>query len=251
MNLDLALHLSVRDRQREFQLALAVRSDAPVLALFGPSGGGKSLSLQAVAGLLRPQAGHVRVAGRTLFDREAGIDLPPERRGLGYLFQQYALFPHLTVRDNIGFGLRRWGQRLTSAQQARVAALIDAFGLGGLEASYPARLSGGQQQRVALARALVCEPSLLLLDEPFAALHAPLRRQLRAELASVLAAWQIPALLVSHDLEDVMALAQAVLPIDQGRSGTLLPLDTEAARAAARAQLEPPLTEAALPRWRP
>lgn len=249
--IEVALELRVSDARRSFQLELGFRSEAPVLALFGPSGGGKSLSLQAVAGLLRPQAGLVRVAGRTLFDSAAGIDLPPERRGLGLVFQQYALFPHLTVRDNIGFGLRRWGQRLSVAQKDRVDALIEAFGLDGLADSLPATLSGGQQQRVALARALACEPQLLLLDEPFAALNAQLRRQLRAELASVLAAWRIPALLVSHDLDDVLALAQAVLPIAQGRAGSLLPLGSEAEREAALAQLEPPALEQALPRWRP
>jgi molybdate transport system ATP-binding protein len=244
--IDLELQLTVRDRHRAFALDVRLHSSAPVVALYGPSGGGKSLTLQAVAGLLRLQAGHVRVAGRTLAD--ASVHLPPERRGLGFVAQHYALFPHLSVRDNIGFGLRRWGQHLSATQRQRVDGLIDAFGLQGLGDSRPASLSGGQRQRVALARALACEPKLLLLDEPFAALNPMLRRQLRQELASVLAAWGIPALLVSHDLDDVMALAQAVLPIDGGRSGALLPLTSEAERAAARAQLEPPL-DAPLPRW--
>jgi molybdate transport system ATP-binding protein len=249
--IDVNIGLRVGDARRSFSLVLDFRSEAKVLALFGPSGGGKSLTLQAVAGLLRPQSGHVRVAGRSLFDAVQGIELPPERRGLGLVFQQYALFPHLSVRDNIGFGLRRWGQRLSAAQRQRVDALIEAFGLDGLGDSRPATLSGGQQQRVALARALACEPQLLLLDEPFAALNAQLRRQLRAELASVLAAWKIPALLVSHDLDDVMALAQAVLPVADGRGGALLPLGSEAEREAARSLLEPPQGLASLPRWLP
>lgn len=250
--IDVALQLAVSDAHRRFALDVAFRSDAPVLALYGPSGGGKSLTLQAVAGLLRPQGGHVRVAGRSLFDAAQRIDLPTERRGLGYLFQQYALFPHLSVRQNIGFGLRRWGQRLQPAQQQRVDALIEAFGLAGTANSLPATLSGGQQQRVALARALACEPQLLLLDEPFAALNTRLRRQLRTELAQVLAAWKLPALLVSHDLDDVMALAQAVLPIEAGRAGAPLPLRNEAEREAARALLEPPLPSDEAPlRWLP
>ena len=248
--IDLDFRLRVGDRHRQFDLALCLQTQAPVVALYGASGGGKSLSLQAVAGLLRPQSGHMRVAGRTLYDAAQGLHLPPEQRGLGFVAQHYALFPHLSVRDNIGFGLRRWGQRLQATQRARVEGLLDAFGLEALADSRPHTLSGGQRQRVALARALACAPGLLLLDEPFAALNPMLRRQLRAELAAVLAAWKIPALLVSHDLDDVMALAQAVLPIEAGRSGSVLPLSTDAERYAARTALEPPLPPpATLPRW--
>jgi molybdate transport system ATP-binding protein len=216
--IDLALQLAVSDRHRRFALDVAFRCEAPVLALFGPSGAGKSLTLQAMAGLLRPDAGHVRLAGRTLFDSRAGVHLAPEQRGLGYLFQHYALFPHLTVRENVAFGLTTWRRRRLPADgAARVDALLQSFGLHGAAHSRPATLSGGQQQRVALARALACEPRALLLDEPFAALNPLLRRQLRNELAAARQRAGVPMVIVTHDVDDVLALADQVVLIDEGR----------------------------------
>ena len=186
VRIDVAVQLSVADRTRSFDLSARLSTDAAFVALYGPSGSGKSLSLQAIAGLLRPRAGHVRIGGRTLFDAQAGIDLPPPQRRIGYLFQHYALFPHLSVRENLAFGLTSWRQRrLTEAQRARVDGLLERFGLQSMADSRPATLSGGQQQRVALARALACEPDLLLLDEPFAALNPMLRDELRGELQQV------------------------------------------------------------------
>jgi molybdate transport system ATP-binding protein len=215
--IDLALRLAVGDAHRRFSLDLSLSTDAPVVALHGPSGAGKSLTLQAIAGLLRPQAGHVRVGADTLFDHARGVDLPPEARGLGYLFQHYALFPHLDVRQNIGFGLSRWWGRPSAADTRRVDELIESFGLQGLARSRPATLSGGQQQRVALARALACQPRLLLLDEPFAALHPSLRAGLREELRATIARWQVPAILITHDPEDVLALADLACAVEDGR----------------------------------
>ncbi|KQY81565.1 ATP-binding cassette domain-containing protein [Pelomonas sp. Root1444] len=214
--IDIALKLSVSDARRRFDLDIAFESDAPFVALYGPSGAGKSLTLQAMAGLLPVRAGHVMLGGRVLLDTAAGIDLPPQARGIGYLFQHYALFPHLSVRDNIAFGLTDWWRRLTPADAARVDELIESFGLAGLARSKPATLSGGQQQRVALARALACKPQVLLLDEPFAALHTTLRRQLREELRELRRRLGIPALIVSHDAEDVKALAEEVFILDGG-----------------------------------
>ncbi|MGQ3051310.1 MAG: ABC transporter ATP-binding protein [Roseateles sp.] len=219
--IDIALSLSVSDAgarpQRRFDLDIAFATDAPFVALYGPSGAGKSLTLQAMAGLLPVRAGHVRLNGRTLLDTAAGIDLAAEVRGVGYLFQHYALFPHLSVRDNIAFGLTSWRQRLKADDAARVDELIESFGLTAMAGSRPAALSGGQQQRVALARALACKPQVLLLDEPFAALHSALRRELRAELKRVRAQWGIPAMMVSHDADDVIALADEVYLFDGGR----------------------------------
>lgn len=217
--IDIAIQLQLHDRHaaaRRFTLDVAFASSAQVVALYGPSGAGKSVTLQAVAGLLSPQAGHVRVAGRTLFDSTAGVNVPAHQRRLGYVFQQYALFPHLNVEQNIGFALHRWG-RLNGAARQRVAELIDAFGLAGTARSRPATLSGGQQQRVALARALAAEPDLLLLDEPLTALHPELREALRDELAQVLRRWQVPVLLITHDAEDVLALADAAVMLQAGR----------------------------------
>ncbi|KQW42286.1 MULTISPECIES: ATP-binding cassette domain-containing protein [unclassified Roseateles] len=214
--IDIALKLSVSDTRRRFDLDIAFATDAPFVALYGPSGAGKSLTLQAMAGLLPVRAGHVKLNGRVLLDSAAGIALPPEARGVGYLFQHYALFPHLSVRDNIAFGLTSWRRRLQPEDAARVDELIEAFGLATLARSKPATLSGGQQQRVALARALACNPQVLLLDEPFAALHSALRRELRDELKRVRARWGIPAVMVSHDADDVVALAEEVFLFDGG-----------------------------------
>ena len=235
--IDVQLHAEVRDRHRQFTLQMAFASEAPVVALFGPSGAGKSLTLQAIAGLLRPSAGHVRVAGRTLFDSHAGIDLPPEARGVGCVFQHYALFPHLTVRQNVAFGLSSWRRRPGRGVQERVDALLEAFGLGPLASSRPETLSGGQRQRVALARALACEPQLLLLDEPFAALNPQLRKQLRAELRDCVQRWQVPALLITHDVDDVLALANQACCVDGGRVTRVIDLD----RGTQREQLLPAL----------
>jgi len=233
--IDIRLQLSVSDARRRFELDIAFATDAPFVALYGPSGAGKSLTLQAMTGLLPVQAGHVKLNGRTLLDTTARINLAPEARGVGYLFQHYALFPHLSVRDNIAFGLTSWRQRLKADDAARVDALIESFGLTAMARSKPATLSGGQQQRVALARALACQPQVLLLDEPFAALHTTLRRQLRAELREVQQRLGIPAVLVSHDPEDVVALADDVFLLDGGSVQRRLKASDPGLRAALEA----------------
>jgi molybdate transport system ATP-binding protein len=216
--IDVDLKLSVADRNRRFDLAVRFATDAPFAALYGPSGSGKTLTLQAIAGLLRPASGHIRLDGRTLFDSKAGIDIKPPQRRIGYLLQDYALFPHLSVRENVAFGLTSWRQRkLSEEARARVQSLLESFDLARLAESRPATLSGGQQQRVALARALACEPQVLLLDEPFASLNPMLRSSLREELAAVRRQWGIPALMITHDIEDVLALADVAFVYDSGQ----------------------------------
>jgi molybdate transport system ATP-binding protein len=239
--IDLALQLQLADGRRRFALDIAFRSDAPVVALYGPSGAGKSLTLQAMAGLLRPQRGHVRVGGRTLFDSQAGVDVPADQRGVGYLFQHYALFPHLSVRDNVAFGLTSWRRRLAPADAARVEQLLASFGLAGLAAARPGKLSGGQQQRVALARALACQPQALLLDEPFAALNPMLRQSLRDELRAVHQRVGIPLVMITHDIDDVLALADVAYLVDGGRVRREVNLDQGSARDpdSARRELLP------------
>jgi molybdate transport system ATP-binding protein len=185
-----------------------------VLVLFGPSGAGKTTALRAVAGLLQPLKGHIEIGGRTVYNSEQRVWVAPHQRRVGYLTQQYHLFPHLTVAGNIGYGLPRWA---SSNPKERVRELVQTFHLEGLEGRRPPELSGGQQQRVALARALAPRPDALLLDEPFAALDAELRRTLRKELRSILAESNIPVMLVTHDREEALALGDAVQVINEGR----------------------------------
>ena len=247
--IDIHLDATVSDGARQFALAMRFVSDAPVIALYGPSGGGKSMTLQAIAGLLAAQHGHVRIGSRVLFDSEQRIDVPPEQRGIGYLFQHYALFPHLSVRENVAFGLTDWRRRRLSCDDARrVDELLDAFGLGALTASRPATLSGGQQQRVALARALACRPRLLLLDEPFAALNPLLRDDLRRQLADVFARWQMPVVMITHDIDDVLALADVAFVVERGSVVREVDVRRGEARAATVRALVPGRPAAAEPR---
>jgi molybdate transport system ATP-binding protein len=216
--IDVDITLSVSDGRRRFDLAARFATDAPFLALYGPSGAGKTLTLKAIAGLIAPDSGHVRLAARTLFDSAAGVALPAPARKTGYLFQNFALFPHLCVRDNVAFGLRTWHRRgLSAADREHVQSLLETFQLANLAESRPHSLSGGQQQRVALARALACRPAVLLLDEPFAALDTMLRRALRTDLAAVRRRWGIPALMITHDIDDVLELADVVCVFESGR----------------------------------
>jgi len=216
--IDLNIQLSLREAHRRFDLDVRLQTGADFSVLYGASGSGKTTTLQAIAGLQRPGSGYIRVADQTFFDGSAGINVPARQRRIGYLFQQYALFPHLTVRANVQFGLTQWHRRQpTPAQRDRVDGLLESFGLSAMADSRPRALSGGQQQRVALARALACEPRLLLLDEPFAALNAMLRNSLRAELAATCRQWKVPVLMISHDLEDVLQLAQTAFVYEAGR----------------------------------
>lgn len=214
---DVAIRKTVGSGAERFGLDVAFRSEAQRLVLFGPSGAGKSLTLNAIAGLLRPDAGRVRVGDTMLFDAARNIDLPAEQRSLGYVFQEYALFPHLTVRQNVAFSARKgWRNPSRDIVDAEVERWLAALGLSGLAGRYPDQLSGGQRQRAALARALVSAPRALLLDEPFAALDAPLRRRLRAELVELQARIAIPMLLITHDEDDVAGFAGDLVQIEAG-----------------------------------
>ena len=193
-----------------FELDLAA---GEVLALFGPSGSGKTTVLRCVAGLERPQAGSISADGVVWFDAGRGVSLPSQRRRVGYVPQGYALFPHLSVRANIGYGVIGVGR---AERERRVARLIDAVGLGGLEGRRPSELSGGERQRVAVGRALATEPVLLLLDEPLSALDEATRADVRSALAETVRRAGTAALLVSHDPTDVLALADRVAVIVDG-----------------------------------
>jgi molybdate transport system ATP-binding protein len=224
MKWDVAVRKTMGADAHRFALDVSFVSDASRLVLFGPSGAGKSLTLKAVAGLLRPDTGHVRSNGRTLFDAAAKINIPAEERRLGYLFQEYALFPHLTVRQNVAFGSQTgWRNPVGEVRSEAVDRWMTAFELGGLAKRFPDQLSGGQRQRTALARALVANPQALLLDEPFAALDAPLRSRLRGELTELQAISGLPMILITHDNADVDAFAEQVVHIEAGRPVTVPP----------------------------
>jgi molybdate transport system ATP-binding protein len=214
------VHLQRRLHHGDSRFALDVRfaSRAQRLVLFGPSGAGKTQTLRMVAGISRPDAGHVRVAGRTLYDAAAGVALSPQARQLACVFQDYALFPHLTVRQNIAFSRHRgWRNPPRRGRDEAVERWIERLHLQAVADHHPHQISGGQRQRTALARALVSEPAALLLDEPFAALDTALRRRLRSELLELQTQLQLPLLLITHDDEDVAVLAQQVVVLDAGR----------------------------------
>jgi molybdate transport system ATP-binding protein len=207
------LEVEIMRRFEGFALDVAFTSPTPITALIGPSGSGKSLTLRAVAGAMRPDCGRIVLDGEPLFDDQRGVDLPPQRRHVGYVPQHYALFPHLNVVGNVAFGLRN--ARAENGQE-RVSRMIEIVGLAGMERRYPRELSGGQQQRVALARALILEPRILLLDEPFSALDTTIRSALRDELRALQDQLGFRALLVTHDPEDLV-LAGRCFTYEHGR----------------------------------
>ena len=209
-----SLELDIRRRLGEFELDLRLVSSCRRIAILGASGAGKSQLLRVLAGLERPDDGRIALNGRLLFDRQRGIDLPLRQRRLGLVYQNHALFPHLSVAQNVGFGLSHLP---ADQRRLRVLAQLQRVGLLALADAYPGELSGGQQQRVALSRALAIEPDVLLLDEPFSAQDTYLRRQLQQQLADLLQEGQVPALLVTHDLEEAYRLSDDLMVIDQGR----------------------------------
>ncbi|HEY3366168.1 MAG TPA: ABC transporter ATP-binding protein [Symbiobacteriaceae bacterium] len=197
-----------------FRLDVHLETQAQVLALFGPSGSGKSLTLQCIAGLLKPDAGTIQIGEACVFDAAARIDVPPRDRNVGYVFQNYALFPHLTAAQNVAYGLHRLPRQ---ERAGRVQDALKSVQLHELADRLPAQLSGGQQQRVALARALVTRPSILLLDEPFAALDSIVRGELHHELVQLLRELGIPTLLVTHQLDEAYALSREIAVYEAGR----------------------------------
>jgi molybdate transport system ATP-binding protein len=204
--------------ERRFTLDVSFATTNQRVVLFGPSGAGKSLTLQAIAGLQHPDEGTITLNGAALFDSARGIDLKPQLRSFAYLFQDYALFPHLNVRQNIAFGLHPgWLNPRARVRHPEVDYWLNALDLHGVAGNHPAQLSGGQKQRVALARALVAQPQLLLLDEPFSALDYALRQRMRRELSDLQTRLDIPMLLITHDPDDVAAFGDQVVQIIDGR----------------------------------
>ncbi|MGE4353926.1 MAG: sulfate/molybdate ABC transporter ATP-binding protein [Oscillospiraceae bacterium] len=210
------LSVNIQKTLGKFQLDVAFEADGGVLALLGASGCGKTMTLKCIAGIEKPDSGFIRLGDKTLFDSEKGINLPPQKREVGYLFQDYALFPNMTVFRNISAGAMHLTRR---DRDCAAKEIISSYGLSGLENLRPHQLSGGQKQRVALARILVGAPSLLLLDEPFTALDSALRWQMELELKSALSGFEGPAVFVSHNREEVYRICDNVCVITSGKSG--------------------------------
>ena len=214
----MALTARIKKRYGDFLLDVAFTAgDGERLALLGASGSGKSVTLKCLAGIHRPDEGRIEVDGRVLFDSASGVDLSPQRRHVGYLFQQYALFPNMTVEQNIAVGVRDRAQR-----REEVPRLIRLLRLEGQEKKRPGQLSGGQQQRVALGRILASQPDVILLDEPFSALDSHLKWQLELELQDLLAQFPGPVVWVSHDLGEVWRGCPRVCVLDGGRASPVM-----------------------------
>jgi molybdate transport system ATP-binding protein len=212
------LNKRLQQGSSRFELDVEFSCSEQRVVLFGPSGAGKTQTLRLIAGITRPDAGRVCVAGRLLHDSAQGVMLTPQQRRLATMFQDYALFPQLTVRQNIAFGCQTgWRNPGREAKHPEVEAWIERFQLQAVASHQPHQLSGGQRQRTALARALVSKPTALLLDEPFAALDQRLRHQLRDELLALQADLQIPLLLITHDDDDVRCIAERVVHLHGGR----------------------------------
>jgi len=209
----MSLEVAIEKRLQDFKLAVEFKADGAPLGLLGSSGSGKTMTLRAIAGLETPDCGRIVLHGRVLFDSDARINVPARARRIGLLFQNFALFPHLSVAENIAFGLRRLAPE---ERNRRVAAQLAAAHLAGMENRYPATLSGGEQQRVALARALAIEPAALLLDEPFSALDTHLRGALERHLRETLARYGGSTLFVSHNLEEAYRVCGEIAVLSRG-----------------------------------
>lgn len=208
------LEVRVRHRLAAFELDVSFRTEGGITALFGPSGAGKSLTLRHVAGLATADAGRIALGDHVLFDSGQAIHVPPRNRDVGLVFQDYALFPHLSVGSNVAYALSGWPR---SRREERVEELLRVMGLEGYQRRDPANLSGGERQRVALARALAPEPRILLLDEPFGALDFRVRRGLRQALLDLHRRTAVPMVLVTHSLSDVRELSDSLVLLDRGR----------------------------------
>ncbi|MFP3156319.1 ATP-binding cassette domain-containing protein [Lachnospiraceae bacterium ZAX-1] len=205
------LDLHIKKQFKGFSLDISFQSKEGCLGILGASGSGKSMTLKCIAGIERPDWGYIRLNERVLFDSKQKINLSPQERNAGYLFQNYALFPNMTVEENIGAGIKDRKAKLTQIKRQ-----IEAFALTGLEKRYPAQLSGGQQQRVALARMLAHKPDIILLDEPFAALDGYLKEKMQLEMLRTLNGFSGDVLLVSHSRDDIYRFCPHVLAIDAG-----------------------------------
>ena len=209
----MAISVEIHRKLNRFMLDVSFRSTSRRIGILGASGCGKSMTLKCIAGIETPDAGRIAVVDRVLFDSDSRTDLKPQKRNAGYLFQNYALFPTMTVEKNIGAGLK--GNRI--AKEKRVKEMVRKFRLEGLEKQLPGQLSGGQQQRVALARIMAYEPDVILLDEPFSALDMFLKDQLQREMVNMLEDYEGTVIMVSHDRDEIYRFSEELLIMDQGK----------------------------------
>ncbi|MEA4812766.1 MAG: ATP-binding cassette domain-containing protein [Anaerolineaceae bacterium] len=211
------LQVDIRKQLNAFELQVQFQAEKEVLGLLGPSGCGKSMTLKCIAGIEKPDSGRIELDGIALYDSTLGINLPPQQRKVGYLFQQYALFPAMSVEGNLLAGVR--SEEKYQARQL-VAEIVHSMNLGGLEKKKPHQLSGGQKQRVALARILLNRPQILMLDEPFSALDQYLKWQVQIELKDLFDTWPGTVLLVSHNRDEIFQLCDAVSVLRLGKNET-------------------------------
>lgn len=209
----MAISVEIHRKLNRFMLDVSFRSTSRRIGILGASGCGKSMTLKCIAGIETPDAGRIAVEDRVLFDSDSRTDLKPQKRNAGYLFQNYALFPTMTVEKNIGAGLK--GNRI--AKEKRVKEMVRKFRLEGLEKQLPGQLSGGQQQRVALARIMAYEPDVILLDEPFSALDMFLKDQLQREMVNMLEDYEGTVIMVSHDRDEIYRFSEELLIMGQGK----------------------------------
>ena len=217
----MSLEVNITKKLEGFTLRAEFTAGSTATALLGASGCGKSMTLRCIAGIVKPDAGRIVLDGRVLFDSEQHIDLPPQQRGVGLLFQNYALFPNMTVEQNILCGLK--AEKDKAVRRERCAEMLRAMRLEALAKRCPAQLSGGQQQRTALARILVGRPRILMLDEPFSALDSYLREEVESEVGSLLAGFDGTALLVTHNRDEAYRLCKEMIVLNEGqvlRAGT-------------------------------
>ena len=209
----MSVRVEISRQLGDFRLDIRFSSESRRIGILGASGCGKSMTLKSIAGIELPDDGHIEIDGRVLFDRESKVNLRPQKRNVGYLFQNYALFPTMTVGQNIAAGLK--GKR--TEKEKRVREMIRKFSLQGLEKHLPGQLSGGQQQRVALARIMAYEPDMILLDEPFSALDMYLKDRLQREMSEMLQDYPGIVILVSHNRDEVYRFCEDLAVIDRGR----------------------------------
>ena len=246
----MSLEVHIEKKLDGFTLRADFAAGNSSTALLGASGCGKSMTLRCIAGIVKPDRGRILLDGRVLFDSEKHIDLPPQQRGVGLLFQNYALFPNMTVEQNLLCGLK--AEKDPAARRTACAEMLKAMRLESLAKRYPAQLSGGQQQRTALARILVGKPRILMLDEPFSALDSYLREEVEGEVGSLLATFAGTALLVTHNRDEAYRLCRDMIILHEGqvlRTGATKEVFADPGSIAA-ARPSFPAGSSSAPRWR-